>query len=227
MVGSGRYPRSGGTRFGRYPVRGPSREVPSSLGTRPGGGLPVPVLMRTPRPCSCRHLVTEGELLLFDTNPSGRHGQRHSTKDEASNAVANREQVLGLGPPSGSNLVEALRVATFSLELASSPGCSRKPHGRPRCPVWLDDESIALLRERQAFIKMNLVTYWALQEEGRNTLSQRTVAESRLFATADMRPGAEPMLAVNPAYGSDLLGGMHRYQPRSFPSGHRPSQPST
>jgi len=86
-------------RFGRYPVGGPSREVPSSLGTRPRRGLPVPVLMRTPRPCSCRHLVTEEELLLFDTNPSGRHGQRHSTKDEASNAVANREQVLGLGPP--------------------------------------------------------------------------------------------------------------------------------
>ena len=109
--------------------------------------------------------------------------------------------------------VTAHAYTARSINRALRAGVRGIEHGN-----LLDDESIALLRERQAFITMNLVTYWALQEEGReHGLSEEnwsrvaTVLDSGQEALGRAHAGG-----VNPAYGSDLLGGMHRYQAKEF-----------
>lgn len=82
----------------------------------------------------------------------------------------------------------------------------------------LDDESIALFLEHDAFLTMNLVTYWALAEEGREFgLSQ----ENWEKVDAVLRGGKEALRkahegGVNLCYGTDLLGGMQRHQAKEF-----------
>jgi imidazolonepropionase-like amidohydrolase len=82
----------------------------------------------------------------------------------------------------------------------------------------LDDESIALFLERDAFLVPTLVTYWALHEEGREFgLSEEmwhkvdTVLETGLEA---IRRAHEA--GVKLVFGSDLLGGMQRHQNEEF-----------
>ena len=82
----------------------------------------------------------------------------------------------------------------------------------------LDDQSVSLFLEHDAFLTMNLVTYWALMEEGREFgLSQdnwekvSTVLEGGMAALERAYRGG-----VNLCYGSDLLGGMQRHQSREF-----------
>jgi imidazolonepropionase-like amidohydrolase len=82
----------------------------------------------------------------------------------------------------------------------------------------LDDESIALFLERDAFLVPTLVTYWALKEEGREFgLSEEmwqkvdTVLETGLEA---IRRAHEA--GVKLVFGSDLLGGMQRHQNEEF-----------
>jgi imidazolonepropionase-like amidohydrolase len=82
----------------------------------------------------------------------------------------------------------------------------------------LDDESIELFGEHQAFLTMNLVTYWALQEEGRDFgLSQANwdkvsaVLDNGMTALRKAYEGG-----VNLTFGTDLLGGMQRHQAREF-----------
>jgi imidazolonepropionase-like amidohydrolase len=82
----------------------------------------------------------------------------------------------------------------------------------------IDDEALAVVAEHGAFLTMNLVTYWALREEGR----QLGVPDEHLTKVATVLDRAEDALGrahaagLNPAYGSDLLGGMHRHQAREF-----------
>ncbi len=82
----------------------------------------------------------------------------------------------------------------------------------------LDDECLELMKERQAFVTMNLVTYWALQEEGRSHgLSEenwRRVAV--VLDSAHDALGRAHAAGMNPAFGSDLLGEMHRHQAQEF-----------
>ncbi len=82
----------------------------------------------------------------------------------------------------------------------------------------LDDESLALFRERDAFLVPTLVTYWALQEEGReHGLSEGmwqkvdTVLQTGLDAIRRAHDAG-----VKLVYGSDLLGGMQRHQNEEF-----------
>ncbi|OUE24381.1 metal-dependent hydrolase family protein [Clavibacter michiganensis] len=82
----------------------------------------------------------------------------------------------------------------------------------------LDDESIALFLEHDAYLVPTLVTYWALKEEGREFgLTQSmwekvdTVLETGLEAIRRAH-----VAGVRLAYGSDLLGGMHRHQNEEF-----------
>jgi imidazolonepropionase-like amidohydrolase len=82
----------------------------------------------------------------------------------------------------------------------------------------LDDESVELFCEHDAFLTMNLVTYWALQEEGREFgLSQANwdkvsaVLDNGMNALRTAYDGG-----VNLTYGTDLLGGMQRHQAREF-----------
>lgn len=82
----------------------------------------------------------------------------------------------------------------------------------------LDAQSLDLLREHDAYLVPTLVTYWALQREGReHGLSETSWAkvDAVLHRGLDaLRQAHEAGVAI--VYGSDLLGGMHRYQNEEF-----------
>lgn len=82
----------------------------------------------------------------------------------------------------------------------------------------LDDESIELFLEHDAFLTMNLVTYWALQEEGRAFgLSQSNWEKVAAVLDGGMDALRKAYEAgVNVAFGTDLLGGMQRHQAKEF-----------
>ncbi|WP_327584077.1 amidohydrolase family protein [Nonomuraea sp. NBC_00507] len=82
----------------------------------------------------------------------------------------------------------------------------------------IDDRSVELFREHDAFLVPTLVTYWALKEEGRAFgLSESSwrkvdeVLEAGLVALERAARGG-----VRLAYGTDLLGGMQRHQNHEF-----------
>ncbi|MFD6280435.1 amidohydrolase family protein [Streptomyces sp. NPDC060209] len=82
----------------------------------------------------------------------------------------------------------------------------------------LDDESVRLFAEYDAFLVPTLVTYWALKKEGPEfglpADSHRKVDEVLGQGLAALERAARG--GVRTAYGSDLLGGMHRHQNEEF-----------
>lgn len=82
----------------------------------------------------------------------------------------------------------------------------------------LDDESIELLLEHDAFLTMNLVTYHSLKQEGREFgLSQENWEKVDAVLTGGMEALEKAHRGgVNLCYGSDLLGGMQRRQAQEF-----------
>jgi imidazolonepropionase-like amidohydrolase len=99
-------------------------------------------------------------------------------------------------------IIKALRAGVRSIE-----------HGN-----LLDDECISLLVENQAYLVPTLVTYWALQEEGMEHGLPRSSwekVEAVLGAGLSALDRASRS-GVRIAYGSDLLGGMHRHQAYEF-----------
>ena len=82
----------------------------------------------------------------------------------------------------------------------------------------LDQATAELIKQHHAFVTMNLVTYQALSEEGAaQGLPAASVAKVDTVLDGGIR--ALQLLhaaGVNPAYGSDLLGGMQRHQAREF-----------
>ncbi|WP_217428568.1 metal-dependent hydrolase family protein [Microlunatus speluncae] len=82
----------------------------------------------------------------------------------------------------------------------------------------LDESSIALFRDHDAYLVPTLVTYWALHREGtEHGLSQDSWAKVADVLDAGLR-GLELAVrgGVPLAYGTDLLGGMQRHQAREF-----------
>ncbi len=82
----------------------------------------------------------------------------------------------------------------------------------------MDDESVALFLEHDAFVTMNLVTYWALMEEGREFgLSQDNWEKVSVVLDGGMTALERAYRGgVNLCYGTDLLGGMQRHQSKEF-----------
>ncbi|WP_020667279.1 metal-dependent hydrolase family protein [Amycolatopsis nigrescens] len=82
----------------------------------------------------------------------------------------------------------------------------------------LDDRSVELFAEHDAFLVPTLVTYWALKQEGREhglpERSWRKVDEVLGAGLAALERAARG--GVKLVYGSDLLGGMHRHQNHEF-----------
>lgn len=82
----------------------------------------------------------------------------------------------------------------------------------------LDPPTAELVREKQAFLVMNLVTYWALSTEGR----ELGLPEASWRKVADVLDGGLRALelahgaGIKIGYGTDLLGEMHRHQSREF-----------
>ncbi|GAB3003759.1 amidohydrolase family protein [Amycolatopsis acidiphila] len=78
----------------------------------------------------------------------------------------------------------------------------------------LDDRSVELFLEHDAFLVPTLVTYWALKQEGREfglpESNWRKVDEVLGAGMAALERTARG--GVKLVYGTDLLGGMHRHQ---------------
>ncbi|MET8865150.1 amidohydrolase family protein [Nonomuraea sp. NPDC004580] len=82
----------------------------------------------------------------------------------------------------------------------------------------IDDSSVELFLRHDAFLVPTLVTYWALKEEGRDfglpESSWRKVDEVLEAGIVALERAARG--GVRLAYGTDLLGGMHRHQNQEF-----------
>ncbi|MEV4110438.1 amidohydrolase family protein [Nonomuraea sp. NPDC049695] len=82
----------------------------------------------------------------------------------------------------------------------------------------IDDTSVELFLRHDAFLVPTLVTYWALKEEGMDfglpERSWRKVDEVLEAGLAALERAARG--GVRLAYGTDLLGGMHRHQNHEF-----------
>jgi len=82
----------------------------------------------------------------------------------------------------------------------------------------LDESSVALLREHDASVVMNLVTYWAMKQEG----GQHGLSAGSLDKNEEVLDGGRRALGLATAggvrvgYGSDLLGDMRRHQSAEF-----------
>jgi imidazolonepropionase-like amidohydrolase len=82
----------------------------------------------------------------------------------------------------------------------------------------LDPATAELVAQKQAFLVMNLVTYWALQTEGR----EFGLPEASWRKVSDVLEGGYRALELAHAagikigYGTDLLGGMHQHQSKEF-----------
>jgi imidazolonepropionase-like amidohydrolase len=82
----------------------------------------------------------------------------------------------------------------------------------------LDEESLRLFLEKDAFLVPTLVTYWALKEEGKEFgLTEEMWAKVDSVLSSGLEAIARAHEAgVKMAFGSDLLGGMHRHQNEQF-----------
>ncbi|MEV0616408.1 amidohydrolase family protein [Nonomuraea sp. NPDC050404] len=82
----------------------------------------------------------------------------------------------------------------------------------------LDDRSVELLVERDAYLVPTLVTYWALHREGLDHGLPR-VAWEKVSRVLDGALGALDRAArggANVVFGTDLIGGMHPHQLEEF-----------
>lgn len=109
--------------------------------------------------------------------------------------------------------VTAHAYTARSINRALASGVRGIEHGN-----LLDDTSIPLFLEHDAFLTMNLVTYVYLQKEGREFgLSQENWEKVDAVLTGGMSALEKAYRGgVNLCYGSDLLGGMQRHQLREF-----------
>jgi imidazolonepropionase-like amidohydrolase len=82
----------------------------------------------------------------------------------------------------------------------------------------LDAATAGVFRETQAFLVMNLVTYWALRTEGKefglSDASWRKVDEVLDGGLRALELAHASGIRIG--YGTDLLGGMHRHQSEEF-----------
>jgi imidazolonepropionase-like amidohydrolase len=82
----------------------------------------------------------------------------------------------------------------------------------------LDDSSIALFKKHDAFLVMNLVTYWAMATEGKD----RGLDSASLNKISHVLDGGYKALElatrskIRLAFGTDLLGSLQKYQNREF-----------
>lgn len=100
-----------------------------------------------------------------------------------------------------------------AIARALRAGISTIEHGN-----LLDDTSVALLREHDASVVMNLVTYWAMQQEGaRHGLSADSLAKNDEVLDGGRRALERATVGgARVGYGTDLLGDMRRHQSTEF-----------
>jgi imidazolonepropionase-like amidohydrolase len=112
-----------------------------------------------------------------------------------------------------SRYVAAHAYTARAVNRALESGIRSIEHGN-----LIDDRSVELFLEHQAFLVPTLVTYWALKNEGRehglSESSWRKVDDVLDAGLGGLERAARG--GVKLAYGTDLLGDMHRHQNREF-----------
>jgi imidazolonepropionase-like amidohydrolase len=138
-------------------------------------------------------------------SPTDRIDSTQYSMDELRAAVEEAE--------AANRYVAAHAYTARAVNRALEAGVRSIEHGN-----LIDDGSVELFVERGAFLVPTLVTYWALKEEGRSFgLPERSwrkvheVLEAGLVALERAARGG-----VRLAFGTDLLGGMHRHQNHEF-----------
>ncbi|GAB3567012.1 amidohydrolase family protein [Amycolatopsis endophytica] len=109
--------------------------------------------------------------------------------------------------------VAAHAYTARAVNRALSLGIRSIEHGN-----LIDDRSVELFREHDAFLVPTLVTYWALKNEGREfglpESSWRKVDDVLGAGLAALERAVRGGVRI--VYGTDLLGGMHRHQNHEF-----------
>ena len=109
--------------------------------------------------------------------------------------------------------VSAHAYTAAAINRALTAGVKTIEHGN-----LLDDSSISLFLEKDAYLIMNLVTYWALATEGK----QNGVPQDILKKLDDVLEGGFKALelaaksGINLLFGTDLLGPMQVHQNKEF-----------
>jgi imidazolonepropionase-like amidohydrolase len=139
------------------------------------------------------------------SSPTDRIDSTQYSREEMRAAVEEAE--------AANRYVAAHAYTARAINRALEAGVRSIEHGN-----LLDDESLRLFLEKDAFLVPTLVTYWALKEEGREFgltddmwAKVDSVLNSGLEAIARAHEAGVKMV-----YGSDLLGGMHRHQNEQF-----------
>ncbi len=109
--------------------------------------------------------------------------------------------------------VAAHAYTAKSINRAVEAGVRSIEHGN-----LLDDTSIQLMLDHSAFLVPTLVTYWALKTEGlAHSFPPASVAKVDAVLNAGLQALDRAASAgVRIAFGSDLLGPMHRHQSEEF-----------
>lgn len=138
-------------------------------------------------------------------SPTDRIDSTQYSMDELRAVVAEAE--------AANRYVTAHAYAARAVNRALRAGLRCIEHGN-----LIDDESVSLFLEKQAFLVPTLVTYWALKQEGM-TYGLPESSWRKVDAVLDAGLGSLEKAAragVKLAYGTDLLGGMHRHQNHEF-----------
>lgn len=139
------------------------------------------------------------------SSPTDRIDSTQYSMDEMRAAVEEAE--------AANRYVAAHAYTARAINRALHAGVRSIEHGN-----LLDDESLRLFLEKDAFLVPTLVTYWALKEEGREfglTGEMWAKVDSVLSSGLDAIARAHEA-GVKMVFGSDLLGGMHRHQNEQF-----------
>ncbi|TYB58015.1 amidohydrolase family protein [Nonomuraea sp. PA05] len=138
-------------------------------------------------------------------SPTDRIDSTQYSMDELRAAVEEAE--------AASRYVAAHAYTARAVNRALEAGVRSIEHGN-----LIDDTSVELFRKHDAYLVPTLVTYWALKEEGREfglpEQSWRKVDEVLDAGLAALERASRGGVRI--AYGTDLLGGMHRHQNQEF-----------
>ena len=160
---------------------------------------------------ACRHEIRKGahqiKLMVAGgvASPTDRITSTQFSEEEIRAAVEEAEaaSIYTMGHAyTGRAVNRALRCGVRSIE-----------HGN-----LIDDESVRLFREHDAFLVPTLSTYHALAEEGVEA-GLPAALHAKVFEVLDAGMRALERAyrgGVKMAYGTDLLGAMHRHQLREF-----------
>ncbi|MFG1696157.1 amidohydrolase family protein [Nonomuraea sp. NPDC049309] len=138
-------------------------------------------------------------------SPTDRIDSTQYSMDELRAAVEEAE--------AANRYVAAHAYTARAVNRALEAGVRSIEHGN-----LIDDSSVELFLRHDAFLVPTLVTYWALKEEGRefglSASSWRKVDDVLEAGIVALERAARG--GVRLAYGTDLLGGMHRHQNQEF-----------